>query len=66
MIAPIPSMRNMFKTHDPTKFPIARFVSFLIIAIIDVTSSGIAVPIATIVDPIIISETFSSLAIFEE
>ena len=65
IIAPTPSIRKILRTQEPTRFPTAKFVSFLIIAIIDVTNSGIAVPIATIVEPITISEIFKSLAIFE-
>ena len=56
IIAPIPRIRNRFSTHEPTRFPTAKSVSFLNVAIIEVTSSGIAVPIATIVSPITLSE----------
>ena len=54
--APTPNIRSKFNTHEPTKFPMAKSVSLLIVATIEVTSSGEAVPIATIVEPIIASE----------
>lgn len=56
IIAPVPNIKNEFNIHEPIKFPTAKFPSFLITAIIDVTNSGKAVPIATIVNPITLSE----------
>lgn len=55
-MAPTPSISNKFSTHEPTRFPTAKSVSFLNVAIMDVTNSGIAVPKATIVKPITLSE----------
>ena len=52
--------------QEPIIFPIAKSVSFFIIDTIDVTSSGRAVPIATIVSPITLSEILSSFAIIVE
>ena len=56
MMAVIPSMRNTLAMLDPRTFPIAISVLPSIPAMIDTTSSGILVPIATIVSPIIASE----------
>lgn len=55
IIAPMPIIKKEFKRQEPTKFPTAKFSSFLITATTDVISSGKAVPIATIVKPIKIS-----------
>ena len=63
IIAPTPKIKNKLRTQEPTKFPTAKSVSFLITAIIDVTSSGIAVPIATIVKPITLSDILKLSAI---
>lgn len=63
IIAPTPNIRNKFNTHDPTKFPTAKSESFFTTANIDVINSGSAVPIATIVSPIILSLTLSVCAI---
>ena len=41
--APTPNIKNIFKTHEPTKLPTAKSVSFFITAIIEVIISGIAV-----------------------
>ena len=54
--APTPNIKNIFKTHEPTKLPTAKSVSFFKTAIIEVIISGIAVPIATIVSPITLSD----------
>ena len=59
-IAPTPRIKNKFKTQEPTKFPTAKSVSFFITATIEVTNSGIAVPIAIIVSPITLSGTLNS------
>ena len=66
IIAAIPNVKKRFNTHEPTKFPIAKSVSFLIIAIIEVTSSGDAVPMATIVEPITPSDKLNISAILTE
>lgn len=55
IIAPVPNIRKKFNIHEPIKFPTAKSSSFLITATIDVISSGKAVPIATIVNPITLS-----------
>ena len=54
--APIPIISNKFNAQDPIKFPMAKSVSFFITAIIEVTNSGVAVPIAITVKPITLSE----------
>lgn len=56
IIAPVPNIKNEFNIHEPIKFPTAKSPSFFITAIIDVINSGKAVPIATIVKPITLSE----------
>lgn len=56
MIAVIPRMRNIFAIFDPRTFPIAISVFQEILAMIETMSSGILVPIATIVRPMIASE----------
>ena len=55
--APRPSISNKFSTQEPTKLPTAKFVSFFIIATIEVISSGDAVPMAIIVEPIMACES---------
>ena len=64
ILAPTPKIKNILNIHEPTRFPTAKSVSFFNTAIIDVTSSGIAVPIAIIVNPITLSGTFNCSAIF--
>ena len=51
----IPITPNISKILDPIKFPKEIFCSLLIIATIEVDSSGILVPKAIIVTPIILS-----------
>ena len=53
--APVPIIKNEFNIQEPIKFPTANPPSFFITAITDVIISGRAVPIATIVNPIILS-----------
>ena len=53
--APIPKIRKEFNTLEPIKFPTAISASPVITAIKEVTISGRAVPIATMVSPIKIS-----------
>ena len=65
-IAPIPKIKSKLSVQEPIIFPTAKSVSFFIIDTIDVTSSGRAVPIATIVRPITLSEILSSFAIIVE
>ena len=62
-MAPNPKIRRRFNTQEPTKLPIAKSVSFLIMATIEVTSSGEAVPMAIMVEPITASERPKSSAI---
>ena len=62
-MAPIPKIKNRLRTQEPTKFPTAKSVSFRITAIMEVTSSGIAVPRATIVRPITLSDILKYSAI---
>ena len=48
----IPKMNKMLNIHDPSTFPITMPWSPFLSAVIEVTSSGNDVPIATIVSPI--------------
>ena len=56
MSAVSPSMRNILAILDPRTFPIAISVLPDILAMTETMSSGILVPIATIVSPMIASE----------
>lgn len=56
-------MRKIFAIFDPRTFPIAISVFPWILAMIETTNSGILVPIATIVNPMIASEILNFLAI---
>ena len=56
IIAPTPSIKNEFNIQEPIRFPNANPCSPFTLAIIEVISSGKAVPIATIVSPITLSE----------
>ena len=64
IIAPIPKIKNKLSTQEPTKLPTAISVSLRIAAKIDVTSSGRAVPIATTVKPITLSDILKYKAMF--
>lgn len=57
MIAKNPNMTNIFIIEEPTTFPIAISGFPRRAAITDVTISGALVPIATIVRPMIDSDT---------
>lgn len=57
MIAVSQSMKNIFTILDPRTFPIAISVLPVKLAMTDTTNSGILVPIATMVSPMIASET---------
>lgn len=61
-IAEAPSMTRRFMILDPMIFPTAISDFPLLAAIIEVASSGVLVPIATIVSPIIDSESQSIVA----
>ena len=61
IIPDMPIKRSKFIKFEPIIFPSPKSVSFLVIAIIDVTSSGKDVPKPTIVRPIIVSETPKAL-----
>ncbi len=63
MQAEIQRIIRIFKMLDPIIFPIVIFVFFLNVATIDVTSSGVEVPIAMIVSPIIASDNPNIFAI---
>lgn len=62
IIAVTPSMRNILAILDPSTFPIAISVLPDILARIETISSGILVPTATIVSPMIASEIWRRLA----
>jgi len=57
MLLVIPSTRRVLNIFEPTMFPIAMSACFLYAAIPEAASSGSDVPIATIVSPIIDSES---------
>jgi len=59
----VPRTRKILKMLDPTTFPTARSTSFLVAAMIEVTSSGREVPIAITVAEIKNSLMFSCIAI---
>lgn len=63
MIAEVPNITRIFMIFDPTTFPIAISEFPLLAAMIDVTSSGILVPIATTVRPMIDCESQKFFAI---
>ena len=63
IIADIPSMTNVFIIFEPIKFQTAISEFPFLAAMIEVTISGILVPIATIVSPIIDSLSQNILAI---
>lgn len=63
MIADIPSITKIFIILEPTTFPTAISGFHLRAAIIEVASSGILVPIATTVSPIIACESQKLFAI---
>ena len=58
----IPITTNKLNIFDPIKFPIAKSLCFFNDAATDAASSGILVPIATIVILIILSDTLNLLA----
>lgn len=49
MMAPIAGNRHILKILEPITFPIAKSLSFLMVAMIQVTISGSEVPMETIV-----------------
>lgn len=66
MKAEAPSMTKIFIIFDPTTFPMAISGFHLLAATIEVTSSGILVPIATTVNHIIACDNQKYFAIFTE
>ena len=58
----IPRIKNILAILDPNTFPIAISVLPLILSSTDTTSSGILVPIATIVNPMIACEILNFFA----
>ncbi len=63
IIEDTPRITSMFMILEPTTFPTAISGFPRLAAMIEVTSSGMLVPIATIVSPMILSETWNDRAI---
>lgn len=64
IIAEVPRITKIFIIFEPTTFQIAISGFHLLAAIIEVASSGILVPIATTVSPIIACDNQKNFAIF--